>query len=116
MNETLELTTTLTDIRAEITALKGMPGTIKSLQDQMTAINDHVTLLRRQALARCGTSPHRAPGTLSDECARQIGATFILHCYKSDKLEAVSSVSHHRDALLAAARAEFNLTTRAALT
>ena len=116
MNDTSELTTTLTSIRTEITALQGIPGTVKSLQDQFTQLNDQLATLRRQSITRSLITQPRIPGVLSDECARQIAASFVLHCYKSGMLEAISSASHHRDSLLSAARAEFNITTRAALT
>ena len=46
----------------------------------------------------------RAPGLVSDDCARHLAAQFIVHCEKSDKLDALCSVPAQRDALIDFAR------------
>ncbi len=65
-----------------------------------------------------GTAPRRprTPGSVTDDCARHLAAQFILHCERSDKLDALSSLPVQRDHLRDFARNTFNLTTRDAVT
>ena len=66
MNDTSELTTTLTSIRTEITALQGIPGTVKSLQDQFTQLNEQLSTLRRQSITRSLITQPRIPGVVGE--------------------------------------------------
>jgi hypothetical protein len=38
---------------------------------------------------------------VSDDCARHLAATFIVHCERSDKLDALCSAAPQRDTLTA---------------
>jgi hypothetical protein len=112
-----DFSATAVEIETWLTALQGFPATVKSLQNQLGEATDQLTTLRRQALyhATLAQTP-RLPGTVTDNCAREVAAVFILHCAKSDKLEALSSVSGQRDTLLGFAKSTLNVSTRAAIT
>src|SRR5205814_4579324 len=53
--------------------------------------------------------------SVSDDCARKLAATFIHHCERSGKLEALSSFPAQRDLLSAFARNHLGLATKTAL-
>ena len=97
--------------------LKPLPASFKALQDESLQLQQNVNEMRRTLAARASFSPRmRARGQVSDECARHLAAQFIVQCEKSNKLEALSSLSTQRDALVNFARTTLNLSTRAALT
>jgi HK97 family phage major capsid protein len=95
--------------------IKNLPATFKSLQDENAQLKQHVTDVRRSLATRQPSPVKRHRGEVSDECARHLAATFIVHCERSGKLEALSSLPAQRDALLGFARSSLNLTTRTAL-
>ncbi len=97
--------------------LKALPATCQSLQDETTQLRQHVSDVRRLLAAR-SLAPARAriAGQVSDGCAAELAARFVVHCAKSDKLEALCSASAQRDALIEFARQTLNISTRAALT
>ena len=104
----------ITRTEKNITELK---ASLKGVQDENGRLEDEVTKVRRLCLARASagvTAPSR--GMVSDECAGYLGATFILQCAKSGKLELLSQSSATRDALLNTARQTLGIEVRTALT
>ena len=96
--------------------VKGLPATFKTLQDETAQLKEHVAEARRLMIVRSqSTARLRARGSVSEDCARHLAAQFIIHCERSDKLDALSSFSTQRDALRSFARNTLNLTTRTAL-
>jgi HK97 family phage major capsid protein len=96
--------------------LKGLPTTCKTLQDENTQLKQQMTDVRRLLAARAGRSPRlRTPGLISDDCAQQLSAHFILHCERSGKLEALASLPAQRDTLLGFARDSLGVSAKAAL-
>lgn len=97
--------------------LKHLPGTLKNVQGETIELKQHVSELRRVVASRSGRGAGRTRGhgLVSDDCARHLAAQFIVHCERSDKLEALCSVPAQRTSLLDFARTALNLTTRTAL-
>jgi HK97 family phage major capsid protein len=94
--------------------LKGLPGTVKTLQTSVETLTDHVTDLRRIGLSR--TAPGQRPaGRVSDACASFIAGQFIAQCARGGGIEALCSIPSQRDLLLDSARQALDLTTKAAL-
>src|SRR5881628_3707979 len=121
---TEELRTGLTEIKDGITKtdqnITTLTERIQKLQDDHERIDTEFTKLRRLHLA--GQSAIRNPqsattsGGVSDECAADLGARFVLHCAKSGRLEILSQSSATRDALLTSARQILGVESKAALT
>lgn len=114
--ETPTLDQKLNDLVGDIPKLRALPSELKTLQDDHDRLSEQLTELRRG-----GVGPHpslgtRQPGFVSEHCARAIASHFILHCERSNKLDALCSFPSQRDALVATARDTLNVTTRAALT
>ena len=107
----------LGEVKDGWTQLKDLPAGFRSLQDDTTRLQQHVNEVRRlvAAAARRPVQP-RCAGSVSSECARHLAAHFIVHCERSDKLDALSSLPVQRDRLRDFARSTLNLATRAALT
>ncbi len=97
--------------------LKLLPGTLQRVQGETVELKQHLNDLRRLLASRSGRTAARTRGAglVSDDCARHLAAQFIVHCERSDKLEALCSVPAQRDSLLDFARTALNLTTRTAL-
>ena len=109
--------TILGELKNDWSELKTLPQSLKTLQTETDEMKQHLTLMRRSLISRSGLQPRLfAPGGVTDACARHLAATFIAHCEKSGKLEALCSVPTQRDAITAFARDELGLSTRAALT
>src|SRR5437870_5258417 len=97
-----EFNNLLTDIRGGWVEVKSLPAVVKTLQDNNDHLTQEVTALRRSALANSALhTPHsafvRPAGRVSDDCARKLASTFILHCARSGALEALASQSVQRD-------------------
>jgi HK97 family phage major capsid protein len=107
----------LGELKTGWSGLKELPANCRSLQEETSQLKQQVTEVRRLIANRghAGTRL-RTPGSVSDECARHFAAQFILHCERSDKLDALASLSAQRDTLRDFARNTLNLATRAALT
>jgi HK97 family phage major capsid protein len=103
--ETTELQTLLTEIKSGWS----------SLQSETETMKQQLTETRRSLLARSAAPVPRPRGAVTIGCARHLAATFIAHCEKSNKLDALCSLPAQRDALTAMARDTLNLSTRAAL-
>ncbi len=96
--------------------LKPLPAACRSLQDETARLQQQLGDVRRLVASRAGHgSAPRQRGGVSEGCARELAAQFIIHCERSDKLEALCSASAQRGALLELARQALNLTTRASL-
>jgi HK97 family phage major capsid protein len=107
----------LGEVKGGWSQIKDLPATFRSLQDETARLQHQFNDVRRLIAGRShGSSQSRRPGTVSDDCARHLAAHFIVHCEKSDKLDALSSLPAQRDRLRDFARNTLNLTTRAALT
>ncbi len=79
---------------------------LKSRTDKLEQVAneqaDHLVSLRRARLT--GSFTARRPGQVSDECARSLTASVVLHAERSGKLESFIPTASHRDSLLAEAR------------
>jgi HK97 family phage major capsid protein len=107
----------LGEVKGGWSQIKELPASLRSVQDETTRLQQQFNEVRRLIAGRGhGASQARRPGTVSDDCARHLAAHFIVHCEKSDKLDALSSLPAQRDRLRDFARNTLNLTTRTALT
>src|SRR5690349_14876759 len=114
--QTAEIQNLLTEIKGGWTGVSGLPAEMKTLREGNDRLATDLKEVRRQLASRSGSAvPHRR-GVVSDDCARHLASAFILHCERSDKLDALCSVPAQRDALLNVAKDTLNLTTRGALT
>src|SRR5256714_5108407 len=92
---------------------------VQKLQDENERLQADFNKLQRLYVARQSASNRSSqalPGLVSDECAGYLGASFILQCAKSGKLELLSQSSATRDALLNTARQTLGIEVRTALT
>src|SRR6266478_3646281 len=105
----------LTDIRGSSEEIKKLPATLKALREENSRLTQDLTAVRRSLLSRHSSPVTRSRGQVTDDCARRLAATFIHHCERSGKLEALSSFPAQRDSLVAFARDSLGLTTRTAL-
>jgi HK97 family phage major capsid protein len=111
-----ELQTMVGEIRGSWSEIRALPAEIQTLKEGAERFSHDLREARRSWATRAGVPAVRPRGQVSDDCARHLAAQFIVQCERSDKLEALSSLSGQRDALLHFARATLNLTTRAAMT
>lgn len=73
--------------------------------------------LQRQRIASLEQGGRvRAPGTVSDACAKHLASQFILHCERSNKLEALAETAERRTQLVTIARNVLGITGKTALT
>ena len=114
-NPTTDLATPVTELQTILPTLRGLPATLKNLQTNVDTLADQLTTLRRSTLHRSHAPRSSAPGRVSDDCAAFIGASFIAHCERSGRLEALCSSTVQRDALVSSARQTLDLSTRAAI-
>jgi HK97 family phage major capsid protein len=112
----LEFQSLIAEVKTQWPELKGFSTSLASLRADTTRLAETMTDMRRTLAHRTGPSRTRTPGSVSDDCARHLAATFIAQCSKSDKLDALCSVPAHRDALTSFATNTLGLATRAALT
>src|SRR6267378_6781445 len=111
----LQLEKTLSTIQEQLPRLQGLHDTVKGLGDKQSSIETQVAELRMFA-KRTHVPVQPRPGKVSDDCARHLAAQFIVHCERSNKLEALSSMPSQRGALLDLARSTLDISTRSALT
>ncbi len=88
---------------------------VSGLKTEHNRLQHQVADLRRSKTL-AGSTARRNFGSVSDHCGRMLAAQFILHCEKSGKLGALTTVPNQSESLLAFARSELGLTTRTALT
>jgi HK97 family phage major capsid protein len=117
-DQILEFATNAAELKSRLPEIETLSSSMKTLQDDSAQLRQHVTDLRRRLLTQPSTLNHQHPrraGLVTDDCARYLAATFIAHCEKSGKLEALCSITTQREALTAIARETLGLTTRTAL-
>src|SRR5215510_5688305 len=112
--ETPTLDQKINDLVADLPKLRGLPTTVKDLEEEQDRLGRQVTELRRSSLANSLVTRHSSPGTrpigrVSDECARALAARFILHCERSGALDALCSIDAQRNTLLNVARDILNI-------
>lgn len=106
----------LEQIKGGWAEVKGLPVAFQDLQAETASLKQHVGDVRRQLVSRAHVSSRpRAAGVVSTECAEHLAATFVAHCERSGKLDALCSLPAQRDALTAFARDRLGLSTRIAL-
>jgi HK97 family phage major capsid protein len=96
--------------------LKALPGTFKALEGENAQLQQQMMDVRRLLASRHSSPVTRHRGGVSDDCARQLAAQFIMHCERSGKLEALASQPIQRDSLIGFARESLGITAKAALT
>jgi HK97 family phage major capsid protein len=113
--QTTEIENLLKEIKAGWGSVSTLPAEHKALREGSEKLAGELKDVRRQLAARTMVRGTRPQGMVSDECARSLASAFILHCERSDKLDALCSVPAQRDALLTVAKDTLNLSTRSAL-
>ncbi len=113
--QTAEIQSLLTEIKTGWSGVSALPAEVKTLREGTDKLSGDLKEVRRQLAARQALPGARRHGAVSDECARHLAGTFILHCERSDKLDALCSVPAQRDSLMAFARDALNVSTRTAL-
>jgi len=116
MEQTAEIQGLLTEIKSGWAGVSTLPGEVKTLRESADKLATDLKEMRRQLVSRHGPRAPRRRGVVSDDCARHLAGTFILHCERSDKLDALCSAPGQRDALMAFARDTLDVSTRSALT
>ena len=105
----------LNDIKGSSEEIKKLPATLKLLREENSRLSKDLTAIRRSVFTRPLLGGPRHRGFVSDECARKLAATFIHHCERSGKLEALSSFQAQRDSLVAFAHDSLGIATKTAL-
>ena len=113
--QTTEIQNLLTEIKGGWSGVSTLPAEVKTLREGADKLATDLKDVRRQLAGRHNIALPRRRGGVSDDCARHLAATFIAHCERSDKLDALCSAPAQRDAVTAFARDTLNLSTRAAL-
>ena len=115
IEQTAEIQNLLTEIKGGWSGVSALPAEVKALREGADKLATDLKDVRRQLASRQAVAVPRRRGAVSEDCARHFAATFIAHCERSDKLDALCSSGGQRDALTAFARDTLNLSTRAAL-
>jgi len=110
-----EVQNLLTEIKGGWSGVSALPAEVKALREGNDKLAGDLKDVRRQLASRGGAVAPRRRGVVSDECARHLASTFIVHCERSDKLDALCSLPAQRDTLMAFARDTLDLSTRTAL-
>ena len=103
------------DLAGVVNEIKDGISTLKVLSGEVQNLKESVQDLRRSRALNAIAHPRKIGG-VSDHCARQLAAHFILHCVRGNKLEALTSLPNQREALINFAGAELGISTRNALT
>jgi HK97 family phage major capsid protein len=114
--QTTEIESLLTEIKTGWSGVSALPAEVKALREGADKMGSDLKEVRRQLASRQLGPRSRRCGVVSDECARILAASFIAHCERSDKLDALCSLPAQRDALTAFARDTLGVSTRTALT
>ena len=111
-------TVIIEEFRKGIAEIKGgiteTQSVLKEVEDENQKLKADLDKVRRQWLARGPAPAGRRPGFVSDECARNLGALFILGNARSGRLDLLDARA--RESLFAEARSILGLETRTALT
>jgi HK97 family phage major capsid protein len=114
--QTTEIENLLNEIKSGWGGVSALPEQVKSLREGTDRLSADLKDVRRQLLSRQGLATPRQHGQVSDDCARHLASAFIMHCERSDKLDALCSASAQRDKLMAFARDTLDVTVRSSLT
>lgn len=114
--QTAEIQGLLTEIKSGWAGVSALPAEVKALREGSDRLATDLKDVRRQLASRHGALAPRRAGQVSEGCARHVASVFIVHCERSDKLDALCSVPAQRDALVTFARDNLGLSTRDALT
>jgi HK97 family phage major capsid protein len=110
-----EFKSLLDQIKGNWAELQSLPAALEEAREQTSTLQRQMTDVRRLALSRGFAAAPRSHGSVSLACAEHLAATFIAHCERSGKLEALCSLPAQRDAATAFARDRLGLSTRTAL-
>src|SRR4051794_4880343 len=100
VEQTMEIQNLLGEIKTGWSGVSGLPAELKTLREGNEKLASDFKDVRRQLASRHGlAAPHRR-GVVSDECSRHLAGSFIIHCERSDKLDALCSVPAQRDVLM----------------
>src|SRR5512137_1107121 len=92
-----EFETILGEIKGGWAEIKSLPGSLKTLRDDTSKLQEQYQDVRRQLASRIENGSHtRGPGLVSDGCARHLAAQLVAHCQKSDRLNGLCSVPAQR--------------------
>jgi HK97 family phage major capsid protein len=112
-----EFKSVLADFSQRWPELKKVPDELKDSNLHIAEVQDSLAKIqKRLAKAEQARDTIRRPGSVSDNCARAMAAHFIMHCQRSGKMEALTSVKSQRDILATFAHETLGVETRAALT
>jgi HK97 family phage major capsid protein len=114
--QTAEIQSLLTEIKTGWSGVSALPAEVKTLREGSDKLATDIKEVRRQLALRQTIVAPRRMGQVSEGCARHMASQFILHCERSDRLDALCSVPAQRQSLLTFARDTLELSTRAALT
>jgi HK97 family phage major capsid protein len=114
--QTAEIQGLLSEIKTGWSGVSALPAEVKALREGSDRLATDLKDVRRQLASRQTVLAPRRVGQVSEGCARHMASVFIVHCERSDKLDALCSVPAQRDALITFARDTLNLSTRTALT
>lgn len=116
IEQTAEIQNLLTEIKGGWAGVSALPAEVKGLREGSDKLATDLKDVRRQLASRQTVLAPRRVGQVSEGCARHMASVFIVHCERSDKLDALCSVPAQRDVLLTFARDTLGMSTRAALT
>ena len=85
IEQTTEIENLLTEIKGGWSGVSGLPAEVKSLREGTEKLGSDLKDVRRQLAGRHGMQAPRRRGVVSDDCARHLASTFIVHCERSDK-------------------------------
>ena len=98
-------------------SLTGQTKSIETLTGTVAEVQQKCIDMEKRTIDSLSNGPRiRIPGKVSDGCAKHLAAQFILHCEKSGKLDALSSISTQRDGLSTVARQVLGIAAKAAIT
>jgi len=90
--QTTEIQSLLTEIKTGWGGVSALPAEFKGLREGTEKLATDLKDVRRQMASRPITAAPSRQGAVSDDCARHLASAFILHCERSDKLDALCSV------------------------
>jgi HK97 family phage major capsid protein len=105
------------EIESSWSEVRPLPKRFEMLSQQQAEFEKELASLKSFASAQLrSTGQPPKPGSVSDDCARYLAATFINHCEKSRHLDALCSVPSQREALVKFSNDTLSPITRSALT
>lgn len=111
-----EMSTKLAKVNELETSGKATTETIEKLTKSLEELSAKFQGLQAQRLVQMSGNRHRAPGTVSDACAKHLAADFILHVERSGKLDGFAGSAERGTKLITVARSILGISGKAALT